>query len=90
MKNTGNQNFGVNTADFEMKGAGGTVYKFTSEFGAISYGELKGGQRIGGQVPPGVNVTYYVVFDVAPNATDLQLVFKQDKNPAFAIGNATP
>ncbi len=89
MKNTGNQNFGVNTSDFELK-AGNTTYKVSDDLGTYGYGEFKGGQRIGSQVPPGVNVTYYVVFDVAPTAADLQFTFKQDKKPVFGVGNATP
>jgi hypothetical protein len=89
MKNTGNQNFGVNTSDFELK-AGNVTYKVSDDFGTFGYSELKGGQKIGGQVPPGVNVTYYIAFDIAPTATDLQLIFKQDKKPVFGVGNATP
>jgi hypothetical protein len=89
MKNTGNQNFGVNSSDFEMK-SGNVTYKVSDDFGSYSYSDSKGGQKVGGQVPPSVNVTYYIVFDVAPNATDLQFVFKQDRKPTFAVGNATP
>lgn len=90
MKNTGNTNFGVNTSDFELNADGGIKYDVSSDYGTTSYGELKGVQRIGGQVPPGVNVRYYVVFDIAPNSTGLTLKFKQDKNPVFAVGNAAP
>ncbi len=89
MKNTGNQNFGVNNSDFELK-AGTVTYKVSDDLGSYGYSESKGGQRVAGQVPPGVNVTYYVVFDIAPNATDLQFTFKQDKKPVFGVGNATP
>ena len=90
MKNTGNTNFGVNTSDFELNAAGGVKYNVSSDLGVYGYSELKGGQPIGGQVPPGVSVRYYVVFDVAPNATGLTLKFKQDKNPFFAVGDVTP
>jgi uncharacterized membrane protein len=89
MKNTGNQNFGVNSSDFELR-SGNVTYKVSDDFGSYSYSDSKGGQKVGGQVPPGVSVTYYIVFDVAPNATDLQFVFKQDKKPVFTVGNATP
>jgi hypothetical protein len=88
MKNTGNQNFGVNTFDFEMRASGGTKYNVSTE--GLSYSTFKGGQSVGGQVPPGSEVTYYIPFDITPSATELLFVFKQDKNPAFAIGNATP
>lgn len=85
MKNTGNTNFGVNTPDFELRAAGGITYKVSTDGGAFGYGQFKGGQTIGGQVPPGVNVTYYVVFDIAPDATDLVFVFNQDTKPRFAL-----
>lgn len=90
MKNTGNTNFGVNTPDFELQAAGGITYKVTSDIAAFSYATYKKGQNIGGQVPPGVTVRYYVIFDVAPDAKDLRLVFKQDTKPQFAVGNAAP
>ena len=90
MKNTGTQNFGVNNSDFEMRASGGIKYSVSSDGGSYSYSTFKNGQRIGGQVPPGTEVTYYVPFDVAPTATELQFVFKQDKNPIFTVGNAAP
>lgn len=74
---------------FELK-AGNVTYKVSDGLGTYTYSEFKDGQRVGGQVPPGVNVTYYIAFDVAPNATDLQFTFKQDKKPVFGVGNATP
>ena len=89
MKNTGNQNFGVNSFDFELK-SGTITYKVSDDLSAYTYSEFKGGQRVGGQVPPGVSVTYYLVFDVAPNTSNLQLTFKQDKNPTFAVGSVAP
>ena len=88
MKNTGNQNFGINSFDFEMRTTGGTKYNVSSD--AFSYSSYKGGQTLGGQVPPGSEATYYIAFDITPSATELQFVFKQDKNPIFSIGNATP
>lgn len=89
MKNTGNQNFGVNTFDFEMRSSGGVKHNVSND--GLSYSKYKGGQEIfGSQVPPGSEVTYYVPFDVAATATELQFVFKQDKNPIFTIGNAAP
>lgn len=83
MRNTGKENFGVNTHDFELQG--GATYKVSSDIGALSYSEFKGGQRIGGQVPPGVDVTYHIPYDVAPGATGLVLVFKQDTQPRFTL-----
>jgi len=86
MKNTGNTNFGVNTSDFEIKTGAGQTYNVSSDIGAYSYSEFKGGQRVGGQVPPGVEVVYHIPFDVAPAATGLTFTFKQDKRPTFNLG----
>jgi hypothetical protein len=88
LKNTGSQNFGVNTPDFQLLDGKGNKYNVSSDMGAIGYSQYKGGQAIGGQVPPGVSVRYYVPFDVAPDATGLRFIFNQDKKPAFDIGNA--
>jgi len=89
MRNTGTTNFGVNNPDFELRAAGGIKYNVSSDAGTSTYSEFKGGQSVGGQVPPGVEVTYHIPFDVAPDASGLQFVFKQDKNPVFTIGDAT-
>jgi len=86
MKNTGSTNFGINDHDFQLKDGAGNTYKVTSDFGAGGYGESKGGQRIGGQVPPGTTVRYYVVFDVTPTATGLTFQFLQDKKPVVNLG----
>ncbi len=86
MKNTGNQNFGVNNHDFELRTAGGTVYNVSSDIGSYSYSETKGGQRVGGQVPPSVTVRYHIPFDVAPDASGLRFIFKQGSRPAFTLG----
>lgn len=88
MKNTGTQNFGVNATDFTLYGAGGVKYAVSTDMGGYGYSELKGGQRIGSQVPPRVSVRYYVIFDVAPDASGLTFRFNQDKQPTFAIGDA--
>lgn len=84
LKNTGNQNFGVNGFDFELQG-GGVTYKVSSDIGALTYGTNKGGQQINGQVPPGSEATVYLPFDVTPGTTGLALVFKQGTTPRFAL-----
>lgn len=86
MKNTGDRNFNVNAHDFELKTAAGATYSVSTILGAYTYSEYKGAQRLGGQVPPGVTVRYYIPFDIAPDATGLTLTFKQDKRPTFDLG----
>lgn len=88
MKNTGTKNLGVSVADFALR-SGGATYTMLDSPEAFGYSETRGGRRIGDQIPPGTSVTYYTIFDVPTDATDLKLVFKQDTNPVFAVGNAT-
>lgn len=86
MRNTGNTNFGVNGGiDFALQAAGGITYKPSTDAGAYMYSQYQGGQQIGGQVPPGVTVTYFVAFDIAPDAKDLSFVFQQDSRPRFVL-----
>lgn len=84
LKNTGKQNFGVNTFDFQLEG-GGVTYKTSSDIGALTYSTYKGGQQISGQVPPGSEATVFLPFDVTPGTTGLALVFTQDTKPRFTL-----
>lgn len=86
LKNSGTQNFGVNGPDFNVL-SGATKYDVTSDIGALTYSSTKGGANLGGQVPPGVAATYYLVFDIAPNAANLQLRFNQDTKPVISLGS---
>lgn len=86
MKNTGTQNFGINGHDFQLKDSAGNTYNVSSDVGASSYSTFKGGQQIGGQVPPGTTVRYYISFDVAPSATGLVLQFQQGNKPLINLG----
>jgi hypothetical protein len=78
----------VSTSDFTLK-AGGTAYPMLETPEALGYSESRGGRRVGDQIAPGVSVTYFTIYDVPPDATDLHLTFKQDTHPVFAVGNAT-
>lgn len=86
LKNVGNKNFGVNTFDFQLQDGKGIKYDYTTDLGGYAYSKHKGGADVGGQVPPGVAVKVYLVFDIAPDTTGLQLVFKQDKQPRINLG----
>ncbi len=86
MKNTGTKNFGVNDHDFQIKDSAGNTYNVSSDGGASSYSEFKGGQRVGGQIPPGITVRYYIAFDVGANATGLTLQFQQGNKPLINLG----
>jgi len=61
------------------------TYKASDKLAAYSYSEFKGGKSLSSQVPPGVEVTYYMVYDINPAATGLTMTFKQDKRPIFKL-----
>lgn len=85
--NTGKENFGVNTWDFEVTDGEGNTYKHSTEYAAIAYPPTKGAKSASSQqVPPGVAVSSILVFDINPAATGLQLVFKQDSKPRVDLG----
>jgi hypothetical protein len=86
LRNTGTRNFGVNDPDFQIKDGAGNTYNVSDDFGASEYGTNKGGQQIGGQVPPGATVRYYIAFDVSPTATGLALQFEQGNKPLIKLG----
>lgn len=86
LKNTGTKNFGVNDPDFQLKDSAGNTYNVSSDLAATGYSTFKGGQQIGGQVPPGTTVRYYIPFDVAPSATGLVLQFEQGNKPLINLG----
>jgi hypothetical protein len=88
MKNTGSKNLGVTPDDFALT-SGEANYPLLTSPEALDYSQSRGGRRIGDQIAPGVSVTYYTIFDVPPDATDLHFTFKQDTSPVFAVGNAT-
>ncbi len=52
---------------------------------AHSSPEFKSGKSISSQVPPGVEVTYYLMCDINPSATGLNITSKQDKRPIFKL-----
>ena len=88
MTNTDTHTRDVTTQDFELRDEQGHVYTVAPETGIFVYSVFKGGQRLGGQVLPGMAVRYYIPFDIDPTATDLTFVFKRDTRPQFSVGSA--
>jgi hypothetical protein len=85
LKNTGTTNFGINLTDVQLNAPGGIIYKPSTDGGVLTYSTFKKAQMLGGQVPPGVSVQYYIVFDVAPNTIGLIFQFNQDTKPKFTL-----
>lgn len=84
--NTGKENFGVNTWDFEIVDGAGNVYKHSTEGAALLYPESKQAKSASSQqIPPGVTTPLILVFDVNPAATGLQLVLKQGNTPRIDL-----
>jgi len=77
LKNVGRENFGLSTHDFALYDGSGVKYNAASVYAgdwdkALGYdGEV--GFSDTRQMPPGVPGKYLIVFDVAPDAADLQL-----------------
>jgi len=86
MKNVGNQHGGVNVADYQLRTPAGVTYPTSEKVDANGYSQYRGGADVRGQVPPGDEVTLYLLFDVAPNTTGLQLQFNQDNGPLVNLG----
>jgi len=88
LKNTDTAPATLALADFTLRAGEGT---FTApDVGNINaYGREHGGKAIGDPVSPGVSVSYYTIYDVPPDATNMQFTFLKDTQPVFAVGNAT-
>ncbi|MSQ28116.1 MAG: DUF4352 domain-containing protein [Dehalococcoidia bacterium] len=76
IENLARTNFAVNPWDFELKAAGNLTYK--SSDCCFLFADYKGLRRLGEQMPPGVAASAPIIFDVAPNSSELRLVFLQD------------
>jgi hypothetical protein len=83
---------GIGYDDVALRSGQGFTYAIPVEYWTLDdfYPAFKHSQPYGKVVPPGATVTYYLTFDVAPDATDLQFIFLPDTaNPAVvAIGGA--
>lgn len=88
LKNTGAAPAALALTDFTLRAAGATFT--TPDVGNINaYGQIRGAKTIGDPVPPGVSVSYYTIYDVPPEATNLEFTFLKETQPVFAVGNAT-
>lgn len=78
--NVGNQNFGLNTFDFELYDSQNRKYNQASN--ANGFGEWlkrQGRQPMCSQCPPGTAINTGVIFDVAPGLTGLRMRLVQAK-----------
>lgn len=87
-KNTGDRPMLVKSNLFALHTAAGRTHGVASQTSGYTF--AKGGQPLGAYVPSKTEVTYYLVFDVPPDATGLQFAFRQDDNPIFDLGDAAP
>jgi hypothetical protein len=90
LKNTGEGNATIAATDVVLLDSSGAVYAQNTTPGAFLYGQDRGGQPFAAPIRPGATARYYLIFDVPPAATGLQLVFRQGTQPLFALGNAAP
>ncbi len=64
LKNTGNENFGFNSFDFNLRTATNAKINQSNDFSLAGYNSSHGGTTAS-QIPPGAMVKYVAVFDVA-------------------------
>lgn len=88
IKNTSPQPQTVNATDFSLH-SGATTYPMAEATQVAGYGDARRGQHFGTPIAPGTSVSFYTIYDVPLDATNLLLTFKQDSQPVFAVGNAT-
>jgi hypothetical protein len=86
LKNVGNENFTVNTFDFELKTANGQTYKYAQGGEYIMYAQFKGLQAPGKQIPPGATASTVLLFDIAKGTEGINLVFAQARDNPINVG----
>lgn len=86
LTNLGRENFGVNRWDFAVRDGAGNTYQHANGWVALTHPERLGyAPAANRQVPPGLTLPVLLVFDVAPAAAPLELVFNQDGRPRVAL-----
>lgn len=86
LTNIGKENFGINTWDFAIRDGAGNAYKHSNEWIALSQPERLGYASANNrQIPPGLTNSVLLVFDINPNATNLELIFNQDRHPHIPL-----
>ncbi len=88
LKNTGSAPATLALTDFTLRAADAT-FTPPDVSNINAYGQMHGAKAIGEPVQPGASVSYYTIYDVAPDVTNLQFTFLKDTQPVFAVGNAT-
>ncbi|HEY8599657.1 MAG TPA: DUF4352 domain-containing protein [Thermomicrobiales bacterium] len=88
VKNSGTQPQTINADDFSLR-SGAITYPMADAAQVAGYGDARRGQRFGAPIAPGTSVSFYTIYDLPPDATNLLLTFKRDSQPVFAVGNAT-
>jgi len=88
LKNTGGIPTTLALTDFTLR-AGGATFSPPDVSQLNAYGQIRGTKAIGDPVAPGASVSYYTIYDVPLDATNMQFTFLKDTQPIFAVGNAS-
>ncbi len=88
LKNTGGAAASLALSDFTLR-AGGATFTPPDVSQLNAYGQTRGTKAIGDPVAPGASVSYYTIYDVPLDATNMQFTFLKDTQPVFAVGNAS-
>ena len=89
LKNMSGRTLATKAEDFRVLDGDGFSYRTVNQQALTSYAYARGGQQLGGQVPSGVAVRYFLIYDVGPGSDGLQLRFEQDTKPTVALGVTT-
>lgn len=85
VKNVGTESAYVYPCDFEVDDSQGRPYTCPKSPAAVSYSAFAGASPLAELVRPGATVEYWLIFDVAPDASQLQLVYRPGGGAAFDL-----
>lgn len=84
-KNVGAESAYIYPCDFEVDDSEGRPYTCPKSPAAVSYSAFAGASPLAELVRPGATVEYWLIFDVAPGATQLQLVYRPGGGAVFDL-----
>lgn len=85
VKNAGTESAYMYPCDFEVDDSQGRPYTCPKSPAAVSYSAFAGASPLAELVRPGATVEYWLIFDVAPDASQLQLVYKPGGGAVFDL-----
>lgn len=85
VKNVGTESAYMYPCDFEVDDSLGRAYTCPKSPAAVSYSAFAGASPLAELVRPGATVEYWLIFDVASDASQLQLVYRPGGGAVFDL-----